>query len=149
MRLEKQARSVIATLEDMDGASLEQLQHAERTLNAEMRKTPQNTEHFKELAGTLQQVKTRIAAIRSKVKSTYKEQEKLVHTIDLYDEEIKKVNKDISVTDRETRLINDTLKHLDKSSVRDIEYSIKILNENLKGVVNCLKSFYFAVSKTT
>ena len=44
--LEKQAHNVIDTIDNMDAASLEQLQQAEKMLNAEMRKTPagQNTD---------------------------------------------------------------------------------------------------------
>ena len=63
-QLEKQAHNIIDTIDHLDGANLIQLQQAEKTLNAEMRKTPQNTEYFHELTEKLQQVKTQIAAIR-------------------------------------------------------------------------------------
>ena len=42
--LQKQAQNVIETIDNMDAASLEQLQQAEKMLNVEMRKTPQNTQ---------------------------------------------------------------------------------------------------------
>ncbi len=207
-QLEKQTHNVIDTVNNLDGATLAQLTQTEKALNAEMRKTPQNTQYFHELTEKLQQVKTQIASIREQTKQNYTEQKQLndeiqnmnnvltyintsslkelsqaeatlkrqmqeavpnspdytkaadslrqvqtrikqinaeqkevVHTIDRYDEEIKRVNKDIAVTKRETDLINRTLKNLDKSSVRDIEYSIKILNENLKDIPQGTEKF--------
>lgn len=207
-QLEKQAHNIIDTLDNLDGATLSQLQQAEKTLNAEMRKTPQNTQYFHELTEKLQQVKTQIAAIRDETKSTFTEQQQLneemqnmnrvlgnlntaslkelamaeatlkrqmqeavpnspdytkasdslkqvqsrikevnaeqkeiVRTIDKYDEEIKNAHKDMATVNRETKLVGDTLKNLDKSTVRDIEYSIKILNENLKGTEQGTEEF--------
>lgn len=197
--LEKQAHNVIDTIDNMDAASLEQLQQAEKMLNAEMRKTPQNTQYFQDLTDKLQQVKTQIAGIREQTKQNFSEQKQLndeianmnnvlanintstlsqlsqaestlkqqlrdavpdsdeyqkaaanlgqvqsrikeineaqketVRTIDKYDQEIKAAQKDTATVTREMNLINNTLKNLDKSSVRDIEYSIKILTENLQ-----------------
>lgn len=207
-QLEKQAHNIIDTIDHLDGANLIQLQQAEKTLNAEMRKTPQNTQYFHELTEKLQQVKTQIAAIRDETKSTFTEQQQLneemqnmnrvlgnlntaslkelamaeatlkrqmqeavpnspdytkasdslkqvqsrikevnaeqkeiVRTIDKYDEEIKQAHKDMATVNRETKLVGDTLKNLDKSTVRDIEYSIKILNENLKGTEQGTEEF--------
>lgn len=197
--LEKQAHNVIETIDNMDAASLEQLQQAEKMLNAEMRKTPQNTQYFQDLTEKLQQVKTQIADIRDQTKQNFAEQKQLndeianmnnvlanintstlsqlsqaestlkqqmrdavpdsaeyqkaaaslgqvqtrikeindaqketVRTIDKYDEEIKRARQLTADWQREGKLVNDTLKNLDKTSVRDIEYSIKLLNEKLK-----------------
>lgn len=197
--LEKQAHNVIDTIDNMDAASLEQLQQAEKMLNAEMRKTPQNTQYFQDLTDKLQQVKTQIAGIREQTKQNYSEQKQLndeianmnnvlanintstlsqlsqaestlkqqmrdavpdsaeyqkaaaslgqvqnrikeindaqketVRTIDKYDQEIKEARQLTVDWQREAKLVNDTLKNLDKTSIRDIEYSIKLLNEKLK-----------------
>lgn len=207
-QLEKQTHNVIDTINNLDGATLAQLTQTEKALNAEMRKTPQNTQYFHELTEKLQQVKTQIAAVRNETKSTFTEQQQLnleiqnmnnvlanintssikelamaeatlkrqmqeavpnssgynsaaanlqqvqtrirqinaeqkeiVRTIDKYDEEIKQAHKDMTTTRRETELIDRTLKNLDKSKVRDIEYSIKILNENLKGTEKGTEDF--------
>ena len=75
--LEKQAHNVIETIDNMDAASLEQLQQAEKMLNAEMRKTPQNTQYFQDLTDKLQQVKTQIAGIREQTKQNFNEQKQL------------------------------------------------------------------------
>lgn len=197
--LQKQAQNVIETIDNMDAASLEQLQQAEKMLNVEMRKTPQNTQYFQELTEKLQQVKTQIAGIREQTRQNYSEQKQLndeianmnkvlanintstlsqlsqaestlkqqmrdavpdapeyqkaaaslgqvqtrikeindaqketVRTIDKYDQEIKEARQLTADWKRETKLVNDTLKNLDKASVLDIEYSIKLLNEELR-----------------
>ncbi|MCI6862125.1 MAG: hypothetical protein MR860_09080, partial [Prevotella sp.] len=197
--LEKQAHNVIDTIDNMDAASLEQLQQAEKMLNAEMRKTPQNTQYFQDLTEKLQQVKTQIAGIREQTKQNFTEQKQLndeianmnnvlanintstlsqlsqaestlkqqmrdavpnsaeyqkaaanlgqvqsrikeindaqketVRTIDKYDEEIKKAQEATRNWQRESKLVRDTLNNLDKTSIREIEYSIKLLNEELQ-----------------
>lgn len=197
--LEKQAHNVVDTIDSMDTASLEQLQQAEKMLNAEMRKTPQNTQYFQDLTDKLQQVKTQIAGIREQTKQNFNEQKQLndeianmnnvlanintstlsqlsqaentlkqqmrdavpdsaeyqkaaaslgqvqsrikeindaqketVRTIDKYDEEVKRARQLTADWQREEKLVNETLKNLDKTSIRDIEYSIKLLNEELK-----------------
>lgn len=197
--LEKQAHNVIETVDNMDVSSLEQLQQAEKMLNAEMRKTPQNTQYFQDLTEKLQQVKTQIAGIREQTKQNFTEQKQLndeianmnnvlanintstlsqlsqaestlkqqmrdavpnsaeyqkaaanlgqvqsrikeindaqketVRTIDKYDEEIKKAQEATRNWQRESKLVRDTLNNLDKTSIREIEYSIKLLNEELQ-----------------
>lgn len=199
--LEKQAHNVVDTIDSMDTASLEQLQQAEKMLNAEMRKTPQNTQYFQDLTDKLQQVKTQIAGIREQTKQNFTEQKQLndeianmnnvlanintstlsqlsqaestlkqqmrdavpdsaeyqkaaaslgqvqsrikeindaqketVRTIDKYDEEVKRARQLTADWQREGKLVNETLKNLDKSSVRDIDYSIKILTERLRNL---------------
>ena len=47
-QLEKQTHNVIDTVNNLDGATLAQLTQTEKALNAEMRKTPQNTQYFHE-----------------------------------------------------------------------------------------------------
>ena len=207
-KMEKQAHSVIDTINGMDSSSLNQLMQAERSLNAEMKKTPQNTQYFQELTEKLQQVKTAIAGIRDQTKQNYAEQkglndeirnmnsvlgnintsslkqlaqaeatlkrqmqeavpnsdgynsaaanlkvvqsrikeinvaqQEIVRTIDKYDAEIKQTSKDTSVVKREMELVGRTIKQLDHSSIRDIEYSIKILNENLREVPKGTEKF--------
>lgn len=206
--LEKQSTNVVNVLNNMDSASLKELMSAEKMLNAELKKTPQNSEYFQELAQKLQEVKTHIAGIREQTKQNYAEQKQLTdeidnmnkvmshidtsslkeltmaqatlkremaeatpnsakyekasinlklvegrikeinaaqrevnRTIDKYDDEIKSVRKDTETVHREMRLIDNTLKNLDKSTVRDIEYSIKILNENLRDVPHGTEEF--------
>ena len=206
--LDKKAHNFVETMNNLDGASLAQLTQAEKTLNAEMRQTPQNTQYFHELTEKLKLVKTQIASVRDETRAASEEQRKLsaemqnmnhvlgnLNTSSLkeltqaeatlkrqmaestpgsgmynnslrnlqgvqahirqinadqrtaatlmekYDEEIKQARKDMATTNRETDLIKNTLANLDKSNVRDIEYSIKILNENLKGTEKGTEDF--------
>lgn len=206
--LDKKAHNFVETMNNLDGASLAQLTQAEKTLNVEMRKTPQNTQYFHELTEKLKLVKTQIASVRDETRAASEEQRKLsaemqnmnhvlgnLNTSSLkeltqaeatlkrqmaestpgsgmynnslrnlqgvqahirqinadqrtaatlmekYDEEIKQARKDMATTNRETDLIKNTLANLDKSNVRDIEYSIKILNENLKGTEKGTEDF--------
>ena len=76
-QLEKQTHNVIDTVNNLDGATLAQLTQTEKALNAEMRKTPQNTQYFHELTEKLQLVKTQIASIREQTKQNYTEQKQL------------------------------------------------------------------------
>ena len=76
-QLEKQTHNVIDTVNNLDGATLVQLTQTEKALNAEMRKTPQNTQYFHELTEKLQLVKTQIASIREQTKQNYTEQKQL------------------------------------------------------------------------
>ena len=51
-----------------------------------------------------------------------------------YDNEIDKANVDIKETKRQMQLVDNTLAHLKTSSVRDLEYSMKVLNQEMRGL---------------
>lgn len=197
----KTSQSVTEILHNLGKVSLDQLMYAERTLNAEMKKTPQNTKYFEDLAEKLKSVKTQIAGIRTQTKQNYQEQKQLNDemanmkhvlenvstsslkelamaegtlkrqmqeavpgstgynesadklkivqnrireinlaqqetnaTIQKYNEELALTKKDTMTIEQENKLINATLKNLDRSSIRDVEYSLKIINEQLRGM---------------
>lgn len=67
-KLEKQAHNVIDTINDTDSSALNDLLQAQKQLNAEMAKTPQNTKYFHELQEKLSLVKTLISEIRDESK---------------------------------------------------------------------------------
>ncbi|MCH3994275.1 MAG: phage tail tape measure protein [Prevotella sp.] len=200
-KLAKTSQGVTDILQNLDKVSLNQLMYAERTLNAEMKKTPQNTKYFEDLSDKLKSVKTQIAGIRTQTKQDFQEQKQLNDemanmkyvlenistsslkelalaaetlkkqmqeaipgskgysdsgeklkvvqnrireinlaqeqnnsTIQKYNEELALTKRDAMTIEQENRLINATLKNLDKSSIRDIEYSLKIINEQLRGM---------------
>ena len=168
-------------------------------LNAEMQKTPQNTEYFKQLNEKLQSVKTSIAGIRAESRENYNEmsqartaaqnlsnvlgnlntssmkeltaaaaeakrqmneakpntneyekaatslktiqtriteinrsQQQVNTAIDRYNDEIKRVAKDTEKTRQETDLIDKTLKNLSTANIREMEYTVQVLNEKLR-----------------
>ena len=198
-QLEKQATNVIDVINNMDSSSLEQLLQAQRLLNKELQKTPQNTEYFKELSSRLQAVKTSIAGIREATKQNFNETQNLkeeaenlnqvlrhldssslkdlgraaneakrqmqeaapnsteynqaaaalktiegrikevnlaqqqVNTaIDKYNDEIARTAKDAQKVQQETKLIDQTLSNLSTAKIREMEYTVQVLNERLR-----------------
>ncbi len=113
------------TAENAQTASVKQLQLAERTAQNIKNTTKEGTKEWTDARDGLEAVRRRLTAIEE-------EEKKVVHTIDRYDKEIKEANKSIEVTQREMQLVNKTLDNISSASVRDIEYSIKILNEQLR-----------------
>lgn len=198
--LQKQATNVIDVIDHMDSSSLEQLLQAQRMLNAEMKKTPQNTEYFTQLSERLQRVNTAIAGIREQTKQNYSEMKNLADetanlnnvlksldksslkelgmaestlkrqmqeakpntdeyqkaaanlklvqnrisdlnraqkeantAIDKYNEELKNCAKSAEKVKQENKLINQTLSNMNHSSIREMEASVQVLNERLRG----------------
>ena len=113
------------TADNAETASLKQLQLAERTALNIKNSAQKGSDEWNQASAGLETVRARLTAIEE-------EEKKVVHTIDRYEKEIKETNKSIEVTQRETQLVNETLSKLSSASVRDIEYSIRILNEQLR-----------------
>lgn len=61
-------------------------------------------------------------------------EQKVVTLMQQYDNEIDKANVDIKETKRQMQLVDNTLAHLKTSSVRDLEYSMKVLNQEMRGL---------------
>ena len=61
-------------------------------------------------------------------------EQKVVTLMQQYDNEIDKANVDIKETKRQMQLVDNTLSHLKTSSVRDLEYSMKVLNQEMRGL---------------
>ena len=121
-------------MSNINGASLNQLRGARSYLESQVSGlSPQSTSYSTAVA-QLQQVRARIQEINA-------EQMKLVTTIDRYDKEISEAHRDMAVLKRETQLVNSTLSHLNSSSVRDIEYSIRIINEQMRGMQRGTREF--------
>lgn len=72
--------------------------------------------------------------VDAQIKKIEADQANVNRLINQYDKEIEEVSGDIRITQREMSLVNRTLKNLDRASVRDLEYSIKILNQQLRGM---------------
>lgn len=113
-QLEKQTHNVIDTVNNLDGATLAQLTQTEKALNAEMRKTPQNTQYFHELTEKLQQVKTQIASIREQTKQNYTEQKQL---------------------NDEIQNMNNVLTHINTSSLKELSQAEATLKRQMQEAV--------------
>lgn len=110
---------------NMKGASLNQLTQAQAHLERELAADNQTSPTYQATLAQLKQVKSRIQEIKA-------EQQQIVHQIDKYDQEIKNASKDMATVKRETALVDATLRNMSTANVRDLEYSIKILNERLR-----------------
>ena len=110
---------------NMKGASLNQLTQAQAHLERELAADSQTSPTYQATLAQLKQVKSRIQEIKA-------EQQQIVHQIDKYDQEIKTASKDMATVKRETALVDATLRNMSTANVRDLEYSIKILNERLR-----------------
>lgn len=106
-------------------ASLGKLREAESYLKKQMSGQDPTSTSYATSVNQLREVQAQILKIET-------EQKRVNQLIDQYDDEIKQAHKDMSTVARETKLVNDTLRSLDHASVDKLQYSLKIINENLR-----------------
>lgn len=112
-------------LGDINGASLNDLTAAASTLQKELNDMSPNTDAFDKASESLQKINTRIQQIHSSQKEANL-------SIDKYDKEIAAARRSASELARENKLIDATLKNISGSSMRELQYSLKIVNERLE-----------------
>ncbi len=113
------------TTDNAETASVKQLQLAERTAQNIRNTSKQGSSEWIEAGAGLEVIKKRLSDIDA-------EQQKVDRTIDRYEKEIKRAAKTEDELKREAELVNRTLDNLSTAKVRDLEYSIKIVNEQLR-----------------
>lgn len=133
-------RNLKTVMSDINGASLNQLRGAQSYLESQVSGLSPKSTSYSTAVAQLQQVRTRIQEINA-------EQTRLATTIDRYDREIREAHGNMAVLRRETQLVNSTLSHLNSSSVREIEYSIKIINEQMRGMKRGTREFELMTEK--
>ena len=121
-------------MQDVNGASLNELLSAQKYLEDSMANAKPNSTSYATAAAQLKEVKARIQEIKA-------EQQQVVHQMDKYDQEIKAAHKDMATMERETKFVESTMKNLSKANVRDLEYSIKIVNEQLREMPRGTREF--------
>ncbi|MBQ9362779.1 MAG: phage tail tape measure protein, partial [Bacteroidaceae bacterium] len=124
-QLQAELAFIKQTAENAETASVKQLQLAERTAQNIKDSAGKGSNEWKQASAGLETVRTRLDAIEE-------EERKVVTLIDRYNKELEEANKGAAKVKDETELINRTLSKIDSASVRDIEYSIKALNEQLR-----------------
>lgn len=112
-------------LKDLKGASLNQLSSAQKYLENEMADERTESGNYKIQLDQLKQVKTRIQDIKL-------EQQQVNSLVDQYNREINQSQKEVANVAEQNKIINNTLKNISSASVRDLEYSIKMLNEQMR-----------------
>lgn len=133
-RLHDNIENLSTVMSNLKGASVNQLTQAQRYLEEEVAKSSPESPSYDNAVKQLNEVKARLKEINA-------EQQQVVHQIDKYDQEIKGATKDMEKVKRETKLVDNTLANLSTANVRDLEYSIKIVNEQLRETPRGSKAF--------
>lgn len=113
------------TADNAETASVKQLELAERTAQNIKNTSQKGSAEWNEANTNLEQIRSKLSAIEE-------EEKKVVTVIDRYNKELEQAGKKAEQVKSETELIDRTLGKLNSASVRDIEYSIKVLNEELR-----------------
>ena len=119
---------------NIKGASLSELTSAQGFLEKQLETQKPGTTSYETTIAQLKEVKARISEVRA-------EQQQVIHQIDKYDQEIKNAAKDMGTMERESKLVERTMANLSRANVRDLEYSIKIVNEQLREMPRGTREF--------
>lgn len=133
-RVAEAAKTVNAVLADVNGASLSELRTAAAAIREEMEKTKPDTKAYQAHAENLKKVTTRIQEVNER-------QKQVNLTIDKYDKEIRQLTKDQAVVARENKVIDQTLRNLSGATMRDLEYALQMVNEQLRETSHGTKAF--------
>ena len=133
-RVAEAAKTVNAVLANVNGASLSELRTAAAAIREEMEKTTPDTKAYQAHAENLKKVTTRIQEVNER-------QKQVNLTIDKYDKEIQQLTKDQAVVARENKVIDQTLRNLSGATMRDLEYALQMVNEQLRETNHGTKAF--------
>ena len=116
---------LVKVMQNVKGASLNDLLSAQKILEQNVASARPGSSSYDTALLQLREVKGRIQEIKQ-------EQQLVVTLMDKYEQETKQVNKSLKETEWETGIVENTMKNLSKASVRDLEFSIKLVNEQLR-----------------
>ncbi len=124
---EAEAQRMTATLNNLQHASIDDLNFTRAKIRSKMNSIDPSSDPYAQSAAKLKLVDAELERIRLS-------EQKVVTLMQQYDNEIDKANVDIKETKRQMQLVDNTLAHLKTSSVRDLEYSMKVLNQEMRGL---------------
>lgn len=125
---------VASVLADIDNSSIASLRAAQSSIEQRLTTLNPSSTNYEEQNANLLKIKARLAEIADK--------QKLVNTIvDQYNTELDNAGLSMRKVATNTELVNRTMKSLDKASIRDIEYSLRIVNNELKGMERGTEEF--------
>lgn len=124
---EAEAQRMTATLNNLQHASIDDLNFTRAKIRSKMNSIDPSSDSYAQSAAKLKLVEAELERIRLS-------EQKVVTLMQQYDNEIDKANVDIKETKRQMQLVDNTLAHLKTSSVRDLEYSMKVLNQEMRGL---------------
>ena len=123
---ETRVKSLENVMNNIKNASLNDLTGASNTLQSQLAgMNPESTDYKSKAAN--------LAAVRQRIDEINASQKAANTTIDKYNQEILQATAKSSDLKRENELIDRTLKNISGSTMRDLEYSLKLVNEQLRG----------------
>lgn len=133
-KADEEARRMTATVSNLKHASLNDLNFTASKLRSQMADYDPTSTMYASRASQLKLVEAELERIRQSEK-------KVVTLMQQYDKEIDRTNVDIKETKRQMQLVNNTMANLKTSSIRDLEYSIKALNQQMQGMQRGTEQF--------
>lgn len=131
---DEEARRMTATVSNLKHASLNDLNFTASKLRSQMADFDPSSTMYASRASQLKLVEAELERIRQS-------EQKVVTLMQQYDREIDRTNVDIKETKRQMQLVNNTMVNLKTSSIRDLEYSIKALNQQMQGMQRGTEQF--------
>lgn len=133
-KISSSGKLVASVLADIDYASVASLKAAQSSIEQRLTTINPSSANYEEQNANLLKIKARLAEIGDK--------QKLVNTIvDQYNSELDNAGLAMRKVATNTELVNRTMKSLDKASIRDIEYSLRIVNSELKDMERGTEEF--------
>lgn len=133
-KADEEARRMTATVSNLKHASLNDLNFTASKLRSQMADYDPTSTMYASRASQLKLVEAELERIRQS-------EQKVVTLMQQYDKEIDSTNVDIKETRRRMQLVNNTLATLKTSSIRDLEYSLKALNRQMRGMQRGTEQF--------
>lgn len=133
-KADEEARRMTATVSNLKHASLNDLNFTASKLRSQMADYDPTSTMYASRASQLKLVEAELERIRQS-------EQKVVTLMQQYDKEIDSTNVDIKETKRQMQLVNNTMANLKTSSIRDLEYSIKALNQQMHGMERGTEQF--------
>ena len=133
-KADQEASRMTATMSNLKHASLNDLNFTASKLRSQMADYDPSSTMYASRASQLKLVEAELERIRQS-------EQKVVTLMQQYDKEIDRNNVDIKETKRQMQLVNNTMANLKTSSIRDLEYSIKALNQQMQGMQRGTEQF--------
>lgn len=126
-KADEEAHRMTATLSNLKHASLNDLNFTSSKLKSQMADFDPQSTMYASRAAQLKQVEAELERI-------HQSERRVVTLMQQYDKEIEETNIDIKETKRQMQLVNHTMSNLKTSSIRDLEFSIKAINQQMAGM---------------
>lgn len=126
-KADEEAHRMTATLSNLKHASLNDLNFTSSKLKSQMADfDPQSTMYASRAA--------QLKLVEAELDIIHQSERRVVTLMQQYDKEIEETNIDIKETKRQMQLVNRTMSNLKTSSIRDLEFSIKAINQQMAGM---------------